>query len=100
MYKPVPSSSTEVLSLALLQWLRISDVSSSSLAPDSPFTPFLIPRERKKTDGEIVSRGNNEGGGRGYKDRGGKGETKGSVKFTWRNIYKNSKLTLGISVNT
>lgn len=47
VYLPVPSSSTEVLSLALLQWLRMSDVSSSSLAAASPFTPFLAPGDGK-----------------------------------------------------
>lgn len=42
--EPVPSSTAEVLSLALLQWLTTSEFSSSSLAPDSPFAPFFIPR--------------------------------------------------------
>ncbi|TNN61818.1 hypothetical protein EYF80_027935 [Liparis tanakae] len=40
--------SHEVHSLALLPWLRMSDVSSSSLAPDSPFTPFLVPMRSLK----------------------------------------------------
>ena len=75
---PVPSSNTEALSLALLKWLRTSEIRSSSLTPDSPFTPFFPERMRVSEWGSVCET-EREGG----RER-GDGERK---RESWANVH-------------